>query len=78
MYTKTDTRCVIRVSDKYGSFFCGFKKDEILLSRAKKNARIYADSNNSKVTKDINQIIVLSGYTIIPECQLYSVSPDIT
>ncbi len=76
MENKTDTRCVIRTLND-GSYFCGFDGNNILLSREKKNAKIYADSNNPEIDMNIAKIIVLSKCTITAGCQLYSAAPDL-
>jgi len=73
---KTDTRCVIRMLND-GSYFCGFREDTILVSRAKKNAKVYADSNDPQIEVDIVRIVVLSECTITSGCQLYSAAPDV-
>ena len=79
MDTEIDTRCVIRVTDKCGSYFCGFQKDKIRLSRAKKNAKVYVyeDGKNPHMLEDIKKIIMLSEYTLLTNVQLYTAAPDI-
>jgi hypothetical protein len=71
---------VIRLQDKVGSFFCGFKTDKIgisgiLLSKAKKNAIKYPDDTDE--AKDVLiKIIQATQGELLGRAQKYDAAPD--
>lgn len=72
---------VIRVKDQFGSFFCGFKQDEIgisgiLLSRSKENAIQFSD-NTDEVRDTLIKIIQLTKGELLAGAQEYGAAPNI-
>lgn len=71
---------VIRVKDEVGSFFCGFKEDEIgisgvLLSRSKENAIQYSD--NDEARNALIKIIQVTHGDLLGGVQKYVAAPNI-